>query len=156
MASPEENLAKNAKYIKQGTASFKTPLDSLTQLGFQQWVKDNNVPYDPSISSDYDMQGFYKGLISGDPAATTGVNPNDKKLHFSDKWKTPYHDSFSNESQYADKDKAPAWNDKDQLVTPGGKIVYDERNKDQGFLPNIKDSLTSTIENLVSASFGDK
>lgn len=119
-------LARNMAYAVP-QASYQTTLDPQTEAAFQDWVKTNHVPFDPSPQADYDMRGFYQGLMSGDQNASTGVNQNDGKLHFSDYWKTPYHKSFSNESQYAIKDKAPAWNDKDQLVLPSGEIVFDER-----------------------------
>lgn len=124
----DPNFARNSAYaIPQ--ASYQTTLDPQTEQAFQQWVKQNNVPFDPSPTADYDMRGFYQGLMSGNPNAQTGVNQNDGKLHFSDYWKTPYHQSFSNESQWAVKGKAPKWNDKDQLVLPSGQVVFDERAK---------------------------
>ena len=73
------------------------------------------------------MRGFYKAMLAGNSMATSAVNPNDQKLHYPDYWKTPYHKSFSNESQWADPAKAPRWNEKDQLVMPDGTVVFDER-----------------------------
>jgi hypothetical protein len=96
---------------------------------FRQWVKDNNVPFDPDAASpqDYDMRGFYQGLQSGDPHASSAVDPNDNRMHYSDYWKTPLHQTFSNESKWATPD-APHWNDKDQLIAPDGSVVYDDRS----------------------------
>jgi hypothetical protein len=69
------------------------------------------------------MRGFWQSGGGG-----TAVNPNDNMLHFPDTYKTPYHQSFSAESQWA-LPNAPTWNSQDQLVTPDGRIVFDERNK---------------------------
>lgn len=112
--------------VMQG--GYATKLSPLEELAFMSWVKQNQIPFDPSETSDYDMKGFYKALKSGDPRAKSGMNSNDGKLHFTDYFKTPYHQSFSAESRYAGIG-APTWNEKDQLVTPNAKIVYDERNE---------------------------
>ena len=68
---------------------------------FRKWVKDNKVPFDPDAKGpqDYDMRGFWKALQAGDEKAKSGIDPNDGKLHYPDYWKTPYHETFSAESQ---------------------------------------------------------
>ena len=69
--------------------------------------------------SDYDYRGWWK--------ENSGVDAPDG--HFTDKYKTPYHESFSNESQYAIPDKAPAWKQQGksyQLTSPDGEILYKE------------------------------
>jgi hypothetical protein len=87
------------------------------------------VPFDPNApSSDYDMRGFFKALTSGDPRATSAIDPNDARMHYPDYWKTPSHQTFSGESQFATP-SAPAWNQRDQLVGPGGRIIFDDRNQ---------------------------
>lgn len=122
-------LSQNAAYampppVMQG--GYQTKLSPLDEMAFQQWVKANNVPFDPSPTADYDMRGFYKALKTNDPRAATGMNANDGMMHFTDYFKTPYHQSFSEESKYTSKG-APRWNDQDQLELPSGKIVYDEK-----------------------------
>lgn len=117
--------ARNMKYAVRAP-SYITKLDPTTEAKFQDWVKANKVPFDASPQADYDMRGFYQGLMKGDPNAQTGQNANDGQLHYSDYWKTPYHQSFSKESQWA-TNGAPAWNDQDQLVLPDGTVVFDER-----------------------------
>lgn len=114
--------------VRKPGASYNTPLGLLDELSFRQWVADNHVPFDPDAAgpTDYDMRGFYRGLMQGNPRATTATNQNDGHLHFPDYWKTPLHHSFSNESQWATS-STPSWNSLDQLVTPGGRIVFDER-----------------------------
>lgn len=94
---------------------YITPLTPAEQTGFQGWIKQNHVPYDPAPTADYDMPGFYKALQSGDPIAKTAINATDHLPHYPDKWKTPFHKSFSNESQYA-LPGAPHWEEGDLLV----------------------------------------
>jgi hypothetical protein len=115
---------RNMQWAKPAPpGGYLTQLDPAKEAQFQQWVQQNKVPFDPSPTSDYDMRGFWQSDRSG-----TGVNPNDNMMHFPDTYKTPYHQSFSAESQWA-LPNAPTWNDKDQLVTPDGRIVFDERNR---------------------------
>ena len=81
----------------------------------------------PGPTKDYDMRGFWKALHSGDSRAQTGINANDKQLHFPDPWKTPYHESFSGESIFASP-RAPKWNPQDQLIDPTtNRVVFDEK-----------------------------
>lgn len=109
-------------------ASYNTPLNKLDEMAFRQWVQDNGVPFDPNSTApqDYDMRGFYQGLQQQNPKASSAIDPNDGRLHYPDYWKTPTHQTFSNESQWAPIG-APSWNDKDQLVSRGGRIVFDDR-----------------------------
>lgn len=120
---------RNQPYVAKGAAGFNTQLGPLQELQFQKWVGENKVPFDTSAKvSDYDMRGFYGALMGGHPKAATAVNPNDNQMHYPDYWKTPYHETFSNESQWAGP-VAPQWNEQDQLVAPNGRILYDERAK---------------------------
>lgn len=122
------NLARNKPYIAPGATGFATKLAPQDEKSFQGWVGQNKVPFDPKqATQDYDMRGFYQALMAKDPRAMTAINPNDQQMHYPDYWKTPYHKSFSAESQWANPKTAPAWNEKDQLVAPDGTIVYDER-----------------------------
>jgi hypothetical protein len=109
---------------------YRTQLPLLDEFAFRQWVKDRGVPFDPDHEpQDYDMRGFYRAQAQGNPLATNAVNPNDQQLHYPDYWKTPLHETFSNESQWA-LAGAPGWSG-NQLITPGGRIVYDEENPPQ-------------------------
>ncbi len=127
------HLERNGAYARPSETNYATPLDPEEEQIFRQWVAENQVPFDPEApTSDYDMRGFWKGLVTGDPHAKTGMNPNDNKLHFNDWWKTPYHESFSRESQYATP-MAPSWNEQDQLQSPvNGAVVFDERKAHKG------------------------
>ena len=102
-------------------STWNTPLGPLESI-FQQWAQNNKVP----LTKDYDMRGFFLGMLNKDPAAVNAVDPNDNRLHFPDKWKTPLHRTFSNESIYAGPN-APSWNNKDQLVDKQGNILFDDR-----------------------------
>jgi hypothetical protein len=109
-------------------SSFHTPLSAGQQMAMSQWAARNGVPFDPSQTADYDMRGFYRALMAKDPRATAAVNPNDQQMHYPDYWKTPYHQSFSNESKWA-QPGAPMWNAQDQLEAPSGRIMFDERKR---------------------------
>ncbi len=121
--TPDQVFARNKPYLKPGASNFTTQLAPDEEGAFRNWVAQNHVAFDPAQTTpDYDMRGFWKQNAGGG----TAVNPNDGKIHYPDTFKTPYDLTFSRESQFA-APSAPAWNDKDQLVTPDGKIQYDER-----------------------------
>lgn len=124
----QEVYRRNLRYTLPTPGGFFTKINPKEEAQFYKWVKDNNVPYDRSPQADYDMVGFWKALVANDPRAVTAINPNDHRMHFPDYWKTPYHESFSAESQWATS-LAPSWNELDQLVTPDGTVVFDERKK---------------------------
>lgn len=126
-----KNFERNKAWTKPGAGNFNTDLAD-REPQFRQWVKDNKVPFDPDATGpqDYDMRGFYQGMLRGHPAAKSAVNQNDGKLHYPDNWKTPYHESFSADSQWATPD-APKWNPQDQLVAPDGAVIFDERAKNK-------------------------
>jgi len=106
------------QYAKPGP--YATSLNPQDEQGFQQWVSQNKIPWQDSPSADYDMRGYYKAMKSGDPLAARAAS----NQHFPDKWKTPYHQSFSNESMYS-QPGAPAWKE-NQLIDPSGKVLFDE------------------------------
>lgn len=120
------NYQRNQGYAKPAD-SYQTQLNPGSETKFREWLTQNKIPFDPSAKvADYDMRGFWVGLQTKDPQAMTAINPNDNQVHFPDYWKTPYHKSFSADSQWAGKG-APKWNDKDQLVLPNGQVIYDEK-----------------------------
>lgn len=119
------NYARNQAYAKQD--EYTTKLNPQSEARFRAWVAANKVPFNPSSAiNDYDMRGFWLALQSKDPAAVSAINPYDKQTHYPDRWKTPYHETFSAESQWA-KPGAPTWNKEDQLVMPSGVIIFDSR-----------------------------
>lgn len=106
---------------------YLTELSDSEEAEFQQWVKKNKVPFDPSKTADYDMRGFWRASVTGDPRAQTAVSEYDKQIHYPDTWKTPYHRTFSNESIYATKD-APSWSGY-KLIDYHGRVIADETPK---------------------------
>lgn len=131
-APPDDYLARNAAYVAPGAHTYNTQLALPDELQFRQWLAQNNVPFDPNAPvSDYDMRGFWQGMQNGKPQAASAIDPNDGRLHYPDYWKTPYHETFSGESQWATP-VAPLWNDQDQLVAPSGRILFDDRQQPKG------------------------
>lgn len=128
LISPQQTFANNQQYAANpGQTNYDTKLPLMDELQFRQWTADNKVPFDPNkAGQDYDMRGYWQGLMQQNPRAMSGVNANDGQMHFSDNWKTPYHQSFSNESKYAGPN-APQWVNDSQLAASNGRIVFDER-----------------------------
>lgn len=127
--SPDEIFQRNQPYINQAAPQqYNTSLPMADELAFRSWVQQNKVPFDPETKApqDYDMRGFFSALQGGNPAAKSAVNQYDSQIHYPDKWKTPYHESFSNESQWANQD-APRWGDGDILSNASGRVIYKPR-----------------------------
>lgn len=149
---PTDYYARNKAWMKPGARNFFTDLSDDEEKKFQAWVKKNNVPNDDGPHADYDMRGFWKALEAKDPKATSAIDPNDKRLHYPDYWKTPYHETFSGESKWADPKKAPKWNDKDQLVAPDGKVLFDDRDptkKQRGAPPPKRPGFFETVGDVI-------
>lgn len=101
---------------------WQTFLSLPDELNFQSWVKRNNIPFNlQDKTPDYDMRGYYKALMAGNPQAQQAFSNN----HFPDTWKTPYHQTFSNESIYANPLIAPHWSG-NKLFDVFGNLVKDE------------------------------
>lgn len=113
---------------RQPAPSYNTQLSPLDEMAYRNWVQQNIVPTNPDATApqDYDMRGFYQGLQQGNPRAQSAIDPNDSRLHFPDFWKTPLHQTFSNESQWAPP-TAPQWTPNDQLASPNGQVVFDDK-----------------------------
>lgn len=92
-------FARNQPYVQPGEHNYNTQLRPSEEAAFRDWVQKNNVPFASTAkTTDYDMRGFWKALQAGDPTARSAIDPNDKQLHYPDRWKTPYHETFSHES----------------------------------------------------------
>ena len=119
-------MLRNSKYATQ--ANYFTALPPEQEMVFRQWIQQNQIPFNPQDAiTDYDMRGFWQALQNKDPRATSAVNPNDNRIHYPDVWKTPYHDTFSADSQFA-MPGAPKWKG-NQLVLPNGEVIFDEAKK---------------------------
>src|SRR4030095_4874863 len=125
---------RNRAYVREGASDFNTWLPREDEKKFLEWIKENDVQFDPKATvSDYDMRGYWQAFTDPrhphhDKARPPQQNPNDNKPHFTDYWKTPYHQSFSADSKWANRE-APRWNKQDQLVDKTGKVVFDERRQ---------------------------
>ncbi len=109
--------------------SYDTALDPVSEKAFRGWVAQNRVPFNPDAGAgDYDMRGFYKDMMAGQPRAQSAVDPNDKRMHYPDYYKTPSHQTFSDQSQWA-APGAPQWNSQDQLLSAGGRVLFDDRRQ---------------------------
>jgi hypothetical protein len=121
-----------ARYSQQPFAlgdlgRYNTALPQMDEFAFRKWLADNQVPFDPNNpNQDYDMRGFYQGLMQQNPRATSGINPNDNRTHYTDYWKTPSHASFSSGSKWAGPN-APNWINDSQLADPAGNVLVDEK-----------------------------
>jgi hypothetical protein len=116
-----QRYARNREWAKRG--SYQTRLSPAEEKEFHGWLYKNAVPFDPhwppdQSMQDYDMRGFYKAMKKGDPLAKQDPG----SLHFPDKWKTPYHETFSNQSMYATPD-APQWKG-GALVDKQGNVIW--------------------------------
>jgi len=109
----------NPVVASKSVIPYQTALTPAEDMAFQHWVAMNKIPFDPSPAADYDMRGYWKAQQMGDPRAKQADNK-----HFPDTWKTPYHDTFSNESMYATP-LAPHW-EGDRLVDWRGNVLVDE------------------------------
>jgi hypothetical protein len=116
------NAPWQMQYALPNWQSLLTRLNPQQEAAFEAWATTNHAP----ITPDYDMRGYW--LHRNDPNMGTAVNPNDHLLHFPDTYKTPLHQSFSGESIFANPaSHPPMWNDRDQLVTPDRRVLFDER-----------------------------
>jgi len=124
---------------------YSTLLGPAEEWQFNEWVRRNNIPFDSSSKSDYDMRGFWKAAQRKDPRAHSALNSADGFIHYPDTWKTPFHKTFSNESIYASPN-APRWVG-DKLINSNGRVIADE-SPSKNYLPermDIGDLLESVL-----------
>jgi len=121
----QQLLARNMAYAQPNWQQQLTQLNPAQEQAFMQWVQANQVPFDPKDPyPDYDMRGYYQSLQKGN-AEQSSVNPVDQQLHYPDTIKTPYHESFSSESQWA-VPGAPSWQG-EKLIAPSGEVVFETK-----------------------------
>ena len=123
-ASSRSPHGGKSQYAKPGP--YVTTLNPQQEQQFQSWVKSTRAPWQDVPFADYDMRGFWLAAQRGDPLAKRAESNH----HYPDKWKTPYHKSFSNESQYATPD-APHW-EGNVLKDKNGNVVVDESKPPHG------------------------
>lgn len=123
----QRNFQRNQAWLRPGKHVYSTPLQPAQEFQFRQWLRQNKVPFDPSLpTSDYDMRGFWSALQRGDPVAKSAVDPNDNLTHYPDYWKTPYSPTFSAESQWANPQVAPRWTG-DLYHLPDGQVLWNDK-----------------------------
>lgn len=113
---------RNKQYAKP-MQSYQTTLSAENEQRFKNWLalhQGRLGEFDPAnTQADYDMRGWWLDNKGAPPPAG----------HFVDTYKTPYHQSFSNESKYA-LPNAPKWQQQGQkwlLVDPRtGGVVFAE------------------------------
>jgi hypothetical protein len=124
---PTPTAAAYVKDLAPGTDvenKYVTPLSEEEEHNFQKWVAKNKIPWRDEPTADYDMRGFWKAQQSGDPNAVR----SEENLHFPDTWKTPTHETFSNESMSSNEETNPDnrhW-EGDRLVHGSGTVLKDE------------------------------
>lgn len=97
------SMIERAKYIQLGVDSGITDLAQIKQAyndnGYNKWKREikRYKKVDPDNDPTYDYKSYYKDnteeawrMLEGDP-----------KVHFTDRYKTSKHETFSNESQYS-------------------------------------------------------
>lgn len=110
----------NRPFAKPGP--WFTKLGTTDEADFRAWVKSQDVPFDPDESpTDYDMRGFWEGVIK------TGQHWDGG--HFPDTWKTPYDTSFSNQSRYAAAGCPFKWRGEILVDVRSGQVVFNEGGK---------------------------
>lgn len=103
---------------KRMSEKYQTDLSTPEVFEFAHWVNKNQIPVDVGSKSDYDMPGYFKSEKAGQ--SSSEINEIDNQRHFPDTFKTPYHNSFSGESKYADEN-APHW-DGTLLKSPENEV----------------------------------
>ncbi len=127
-AAPKEGWMVKAPRPDAKPGDYQTKLPPAQEKQFREWVKKTGANFDPNANNpkeDYDMRGFYKAVQAGDKNAVTAMSGYDGKPHYPDTYKTPYHETFSDQSQWAIKGKAPHWQG-DRLMSPDGRVLKDE------------------------------
>jgi hypothetical protein len=122
LATLQQNFARNQAWAQPGP--YTTALSPSDEQAFRTWVAKTGAPFDFSwppdqSQQDYDMRGFWQAQQAGDPNAVQAASNG----HFPDQYKTPYHESFSNQSQYA-LPNAPIWRG-NQLYDSSGRMLFD-------------------------------
>lgn len=122
-AAEDANAGWQQRYALPDWQSRLTRLPPVQERQFQAWAQQTGAQPD---NPEYDMRGYW--LHHNEDGMATQINPNDHRVHYPDRFKTPLARSFSNESIYANpRSNPPRWNDRDQLVDHRGRVLYDER-----------------------------
>lgn len=111
---------------------------------FSDWI--NKASEYKGIKIKYDPTYDYKGWYNEDPNRAYALLNDDPNAHFDDKWKTPYHPTFSDQSVYSNaKHPGGTWGRFDyrdayyaplfSYVNPNDRIGYLNMSEDNGVVP---------------------
>ena len=111
---------------------------------FSDWV--NKASEYKGIKIKYDPTYDYKGWYNEDPNRAYALLNDDSNAHFDDKWKTPYHPTFSDQSVYSNaKHPGGTWGRFDHrdayyaplfsYINPNERIGYLNMAEDNGVIP---------------------
>lgn len=110
--------AHNAPFAVPGP--YDTKLSPQEEPAFQQWVKQNKVPFDLADKTpDYDMRGYWQAMKAGKAEPWKGEGS-----HFPDTYKTPYDTTFSGESRYAKPGTPFVWQGDNLVDQQTGKLIF--------------------------------
>lgn len=98
---------------------YQTRLNGQEEKAFRIWLTRNNISlndFDPNNPrANYDMRGLWKD---------SGGQPHAGQF-FTDRYKTPYDNTFSNESKYATPNNPFYWSDPATLIDKrDGSVVF--------------------------------
>ena len=126
----QANFAANQQFLAEGDHTYNTQLTPQEEVEFRQYLTQHDPldlgrkDFNPDAHvQDYDMRGWWKAMKAGDEKAKLVIDPDDGWKHRNDYWKTPYHQTFSADSQWAGK-TAPKWKG-NKLIAPNGKVIFD-------------------------------
>lgn len=137
---------------------YRTQLTADEQKNFDVWAKDMKSKGFINANDnfqDYDMQGYWKNEVLNNTDLANGNAQN----HFTDKYKMPNHETFSNESMYATGDNAKYaghW-ENDKFVAPRNENTMTKIGEGVGTAMRVMDSPLAKsliVGALVSATGG--
>lgn len=99
---PQGAYTHNQKWAVQGP--YQTALGAQKEQRFQDWAKRFEGQQGIKVNKEYDYRGWW--LNSSPQERHEAIA---KGGHFTDKWKTPYDTSFSNQSIYSKPGNPLVW-----------------------------------------------
>lgn len=143
---PQNNFGKDAYgqkfWQRRGrNLHFKGGKD---KQSFDDWAQKASKY--KGIQIDGDPTYDYKGWYNEDPNRAYSLLNDDPSAHFDDRWKTPYHPTFSDQSMYSNaKHPGGTWGRYDyrdayyapmfSYTNPGDRIAYLNMAEDNGVVP---------------------
>lgn len=116
---PRAAYKHNAPWAKPGP--YQTSLGPKKEKRFQGWAKRYERRRGVKVNKEYDYRGWW-----------ASASPRERHLaiakggHFTDKYKTPYDTSFSNQSKYAKKGTPFVWRGGVLVNRKNGRVIVRE------------------------------